>query len=60
MASACSRIALPLIGSRVLNGYGIHTDFEVCDGDHTNRIVERMEKAVLPFFSRNLAFPAVR
>jgi enterochelin esterase-like enzyme len=40
--------------NRVLNGYGIQTAFEVYDGDHTNHIVDRMEKVVLPFFERNL------
>jgi S-formylglutathione hydrolase len=40
--------------NRVLNGYGIPTAFEVYDGDHTNHIVDRMEKVVLPFFARNL------
>ncbi|HLH44570.1 MAG TPA: alpha/beta hydrolase-fold protein [Bryobacteraceae bacterium] len=40
--------------NRVLNGYGIQTAFEVYDGDHTNHIVDRMEKVVLPFFEKNL------
>jgi len=43
--------------NRVLNGYGIQTAFEVYDGDHTNHIVDRMEKVVLPFFAKNLSFP---
>jgi S-formylglutathione hydrolase len=42
--------------NKVLNGYGIETQFEVYDGDHTNHIVDRMEKVVLPFFSKNLVF----
>jgi enterochelin esterase-like enzyme len=46
--------------SRVLNSYGIPTAFEVYDGDHTNHIVDRMEKVVLPFFAKNLLFPAAR
>jgi S-formylglutathione hydrolase FrmB len=41
--------------NRVLNGYGIHTAFEVYDGDHTNHIVDRMEHVVLPFFANNLS-----
>jgi S-formylglutathione hydrolase FrmB len=41
--------------NRVLNNYGIQTAFEVYDGDHTNHIVDRMEKTVLPFFSKNLS-----
>ena len=40
--------------NRVLNGYGIQTTFAVYDGDHTNHIVDRMEKVVLPFFAKNL------
>jgi S-formylglutathione hydrolase FrmB len=46
--------------SRVLNSYGIPTAFEVYDGDHTNHIVDRMEKIVLPFFAKNLSFQAGR
>jgi S-formylglutathione hydrolase len=42
--------------NRVLNGYGIKTAFEVYDGDHTNHIVDRMERVVLPFFAKNLTF----
>jgi S-formylglutathione hydrolase len=41
--------------NRVLTGYGIQTVFEVYDGDHTNHIVDRMEKTVLPFFTKTLA-----
>jgi enterochelin esterase-like enzyme len=33
-----------------------HT-FETYEGDHTNRVKERFETKVLPFFSQNLAFP---
>jgi S-formylglutathione hydrolase len=32
--------------------------YEEYDGDHTNKIGERIERNVLPFFSRNLASPA--
>lgn len=32
--------------------------YEEYDGDHTNRVRERIERNVLPFFSRNLAAPA--
>jgi S-formylglutathione hydrolase len=39
---------------RVFKGYGIQTQFEIYDGDHTNHIVDRMEKVVLPFFAKNL------
>ena len=40
--------------NRVLKGYGIPVAFEVYDGDHTNHIVDRMEKVVLPFFGAAL------
>ena len=47
--------------NRVLNSYGNQTAFEIYDGDHTNHIVDRMEKVVLPFFAKHLSFqPAVR
>jgi S-formylglutathione hydrolase len=32
--------------------------YEEYDGDHTNRVRERIERHVLPFFSKNLAAPA--
>ena len=32
--------------------------FEEYDGDHTNRVAERLELYVLPFFSKNLVAPA--
>ncbi|MBP1611064.1 MAG: putative esterase [Acidobacteria bacterium] len=43
---------------RILRDYGIAHIFEIYEGDHTNRIPERVEKKVIPFFSQNLAFPA--
>jgi S-formylglutathione hydrolase len=46
--------------NRILNSYGIQTAFEVYDGDHTNHIVDRMERVVLPFFAKNLSSPAAR
>lgn len=39
----------------LLDGYGIAHDSEIYDGDHVNRIAERLEKKVLPFFGKNLA-----
>lgn len=33
-------------------------EYEEYDGDHTNRVRERIERNVLPFFSKNLAAPA--
>jgi S-formylglutathione hydrolase FrmB len=32
--------------------------YEEYDGDHTNRVRERIERNILPFFSKNLASPA--
>ena len=32
--------------------------YEEYDGDHTNKVGERIERNVLPFFSKNLASPA--
>ena len=32
--------------------------YEEYDGDHTNKVRERIEQSVLPFFARNLVAPA--
>ena len=32
--------------------------YDEYDGDHTNMVGERIERNVLPFFSKNLASPA--
>ena len=32
--------------------------YEEYDGDHTNKVRERIERNVLPFFSKNLVAPA--
>jgi S-formylglutathione hydrolase FrmB len=37
---------------------GVAHTFETYEGDHTNRVKERFETKVLPFFSQNLTFPA--
>jgi S-formylglutathione hydrolase len=37
---------------------GVTHTFETYEGDHTNRVKERFETKVLPFFSQNLTFPA--
>jgi enterochelin esterase-like enzyme len=37
-----------------LDLYGVNNSFEVYDGNHTNRIVERFKTKVLPFFAENL------
>jgi enterochelin esterase-like enzyme len=41
-----------------MNRLGITHVFDPYEGDHTNRIKERFETRVLPFFSENLTFPA--
>jgi S-formylglutathione hydrolase FrmB len=40
---------------RILNDYGIAHQFEIYEGDHLNRIAERIRTKALPFFSKNLA-----
>jgi enterochelin esterase-like enzyme len=32
--------------------------YEEYEGDHTNKVRERIERSVLPFFSKNLVAPA--
>jgi enterochelin esterase-like enzyme len=41
---------------RALTNLGVHHTFETYEGDHTNRVVERIEMKVLPFFSQALSF----
>ena len=38
-----------------LDLYGVKNSFEVYDGNHVNRIVERFKTKVLPYFAANLA-----
>ena len=38
--------------------FGIKHDWELYEGDHGNRVSERLEKVVFPFFARHLVFPA--
>lgn len=40
----------------ILNRYRIQHVFEIYDGNHINRIAERLETKVLPFFSTALQF----
>ncbi|HEX6994362.1 MAG TPA: alpha/beta fold hydrolase [Gammaproteobacteria bacterium] len=40
--------------SETLTRYGIEHTFETYEGDHVNRIEQRFEERVLPFFSRHL------
>lgn len=42
--------------ARVLAAYELGANFEMYEGDHTNRIAERMERNVIPFFSQYLDF----
>jgi S-formylglutathione hydrolase FrmB len=41
--------------SEALSAFEIRNTFETYDGDHTNRIAERVRTKVLPFFSTNLS-----
>jgi hypothetical protein len=42
--------------SEVLAAYGIPHQYETYDGDHVNRVAERLETRVFKFFSDNLSF----
>jgi len=42
--------------AEVLAVLGVDYDFEIFDGDHTNRVTERFESIMLPFFSKTLDF----
>jgi enterochelin esterase-like enzyme len=44
----------------MLVAYGIEHTFEIYEGNHVNRIGERLETKVLPFFSSQLSFGAAR
>ena len=37
-----------------LDAYGVAHDFEIYDGNHTNRVAERIKKKVMPFFTKHL------
>jgi enterochelin esterase-like enzyme len=41
---------------RELNKYGIRHSFEIYEGDHINRVAERIENKMLQFFEKNLSF----
>jgi S-formylglutathione hydrolase len=43
---------------QAMTRFGVGHTYEEYDGDHTNRIAERIEMKVLPFFSDNLSFSA--
>jgi S-formylglutathione hydrolase len=38
--------------------FGVEHTYQEYDGDHTNKVFERIEQNVLPFFSKNLSFDA--
>jgi enterochelin esterase-like enzyme len=42
----------------VLDAYGIKNSFEVYAGDHTNKLGDRFQNHVLPFFGAHLCFKA--
>lgn len=42
--------------NRMLNDYGVEHFFEIYPGDHVNRIGQRIESNVIPFFQKNLKF----
>jgi S-formylglutathione hydrolase len=44
----------------VFTRFRINHVFETYEGDHTNRVKERFEMKVLPFFSNNLSFTSPR
>jgi enterochelin esterase-like enzyme len=41
---------------QIFTDFGVTHAFETYEGDHTNRVIERIEMKVLPFFSNNLSF----
>jgi len=42
----------------VLDRYGIANSFQIYPGTHVSDVASRFQDFVLPFFSRNLVFPA--
>lgn len=42
----------------LLTRLGVQHTFETYEGDHSNRVPERIEMNVLPFFSKALSFSA--
>ena len=41
---------------QMMTDLGLAHTFETYEGDHTNRVPQRIETRVLPFFSNNLSF----
>lgn len=50
IAAACKVL------DQILNDYGIPHTFETYEGNHLNRIAERIKTKMLPFFSQHLSF----
>jgi len=46
--------------AQALSDFGVTHTFETYEGDHNNKVAERIEQSVLPFFSANLSFTAPR
>ena len=44
----------------LLTNLNVPHTFETYEGDHSNKVPERIETRVLPFFSNNLSFSAPR
>jgi S-formylglutathione hydrolase FrmB len=42
--------------AKVLDSYGVAHTYETYEGDHSNRVAQRVEEHVLPFFSQHLKF----
>ncbi len=42
----------------VLDRYGIVNSFTIYSGTHTSAVADRFQNFVMPFFSKNLCFPA--
>ena len=42
--------------SEAMTMFGVDHTFETYEGDHSNKISERFEQSVLPFFSKHLMF----
>jgi enterochelin esterase-like enzyme len=40
----------------MLTGFGVAHTYEEYEGDHTNKVYERIETSALPFFSKQLSF----
>ena len=43
-----------------LDRYGIANNFQIYPGTHVSDVAFRFQDFVMPFFSKNLAFPASR